>query len=99
MKTVAGAGGLYSRGTLGYRVFCLVKSFASSLYAFALAVGGPGLFVIAFLDSSFVSLPQVNDVLVVLMVIAHKTWMPYYAAMATLGSVDRKSTRLNSSHT
>jgi membrane protein YqaA with SNARE-associated domain len=64
-----------------------VKSFATSLYAFALAVGGPGLFVIAFLDSSFVSLPQVNDVLVVLMVIARKTWMPYYAAMATLGSV------------
>lgn len=64
-----------------------MKSFINTLYAFALAVGGPGLFVIAFLDSSFVSLPQINDVLVVLMVIAHKRWMPYYAAMATLGSV------------
>ena len=33
------------------------------------------------------SLPQINDLLVVLMVTEHKAWMPYYAAMATLGSV------------
>jgi membrane protein YqaA with SNARE-associated domain len=64
-----------------------VKSFIASLYAFALSLGGPGLFVIAFLDSSFISLPQINDVLVVLMVIEHKARMPFYAAMATLGSV------------
>lgn len=64
-----------------------MKSFIASLYAFALSLGGPGLFVIAFLDSSFISLPQINDVLVVLMVIEHKARMPFYAAMATLGSV------------
>jgi membrane protein YqaA with SNARE-associated domain len=50
-------------------------------------LGGPGLFVIAFLDSSFISLPQINDLLVVLMVARHKALMPYYAAMATAGSV------------
>ena len=50
-------------------------------------LGGPGLFVVAFLDSSFMSLPQINDLLVVLMVTQHKERMPYYAAMATLGSV------------
>ena len=50
-------------------------------------MGGPGLFAVAFLDSSFVSLPQINDVLVVLMVTEHKARMPYYALMATLGSV------------
>lgn len=50
-------------------------------------LGGPGLFIIAFLDSSFVSLPQINDLLVVLMVVRHKALMPYYAAMATAGSV------------
>ena len=33
--------------------------------AFALSVGGPGLFVIAFLDSSFLSFPEVNDLLIV----------------------------------
>ena len=64
-----------------------MKTFVAWLYGIALAIGGPGLFAIAFLDSSFVSLPQINDILVVLMVTQHKTWMPYYAAMATLGSV------------
>jgi membrane protein YqaA with SNARE-associated domain len=64
-----------------------VRSFINSIYGIALSLGGPGLFVVAFLDSSFVSLPQINDLLVVLMVKQHPTWMPYYAAMATLGSV------------
>jgi membrane protein YqaA with SNARE-associated domain len=64
-----------------------VKSFITWLNGFALAIGGPGLFAVAFLDSSFVSLPQINDILVVLMVTQNKAWMPYYAAMATLGSI------------
>ncbi|NOT45258.1 MAG: hypothetical protein HOP14_11705, partial [Acidobacteria bacterium] len=64
-----------------------MRSFITWLYAFALSIGGAGLFVIAFLDSSFVSLPQINDVLVVLMVVQNKPWMPYYALMASLGSV------------
>ncbi len=64
-----------------------MKSLINWLYAFALALGGPGLFVIAFLDSSFISLPQINDLLVVLFVIEHKSRMVYYAAMATAGSV------------
>jgi membrane protein YqaA with SNARE-associated domain len=64
-----------------------LRSFISALYSFALSLGGPGLFAVAALDSSFVSLPQINDLLVVLMVTQHKAWMPYYAAMATLGSV------------
>jgi membrane protein YqaA with SNARE-associated domain len=55
--------------------------------AFALGVGGPGLFIIAFLDSSFLSFPEVNDLLIVLMVINHPERMPFYATMATLGSV------------
>ena len=64
-----------------------MKSFINWIYGFALAIGGPGLFAIAFLDSSFVSLPQINDILVVLMVTKNKAWMPYYALMATLGSI------------
>ena len=64
-----------------------MKAFISWIYTFALAIGGPGLFVIAFLDSSFISLPQINDILVVLMVTKNKAWMPYYALMATLGSI------------
>jgi membrane protein YqaA with SNARE-associated domain len=64
-----------------------VRAFISWIYGFALGLGGPGLFATAFLDASFVSLPQINDLLVVLMVTRNKAWMPYYAAMATLGSV------------
>ena len=55
--------------------------------AFALSIGGPGLFIIAFLDSSFLSFPEVNDLLIVLMVVNHPERMVFYATMATLGSI------------
>ena len=64
-----------------------MQSFIKWVYGLALSLGGPGLFAVAFLDSSFISLPQINDLLVVLMVVRNKTLMPYYAAMATAGSV------------
>ena len=64
-----------------------MRSFINWLYSVALSLGGPGLFGVAFLDSSFVSLPQINDILVVLMVTEYKALMPYYAFMATAGSV------------
>jgi membrane protein YqaA with SNARE-associated domain len=64
-----------------------VRSFIGWLHTLALGLGGPGLFVVAFLDASFLSLPHINDLLVVVMVTAHKSWMLYYAAMATFGSV------------
>lgn len=64
-----------------------MKTFVAWIQAFAATIGGPGLFIIAFLDSSFVSLPQINDLLVITMVIQHPYWMPYYVAMATAGSV------------
>ena len=54
---------------------------------FALSIGGPGLFIVAFLDSSFLSLPEINDLLVILLVIQNKERMAYYALLATLGSV------------
>ena len=55
--------------------------------AFALTIGGFGIFVIAFLDSSFLSFPEVNDFLIILMVVRHPARMIFYASMATLGSV------------
>ena len=54
-----------------------MRAFISWIYSFALSLGGPGLFTVAFLDSSFVSLPQINDILVVLMVTEYKPLMPY----------------------
>ena len=59
----------------------------SWLEASASSLGGPGLFLVAFLDSSFLSLPEINDVLLVLMVTRNEELMPYFAAMATLGSI------------
>jgi membrane protein YqaA with SNARE-associated domain len=51
------------------------------------AFGGWGLFVVAFLDSSFLSLPGINDILVLRMVTQHKDRLLYYASMSTLGSI------------
>jgi membrane protein YqaA with SNARE-associated domain len=53
----------------------------------AISFGGPGLFFVAFLDSSFLSLPEINDILVVWMVTHHKQGLVYYVTMATLGSI------------
>jgi len=55
--------------------------------AFALTIGGWGIFIIAFLDSSFLSFPEVNDFLIILMVVRHPNLMLFYATMATLGSI------------
>jgi membrane protein YqaA with SNARE-associated domain len=53
----------------------------------AVAIGGPGIFIIAFLDSSFLSFPEVVDLLVVTVAVRQPYRMVYYAAMATAGSV------------
>jgi membrane protein YqaA with SNARE-associated domain len=64
-----------------------MKTVIASIQSFAMAIGGPGLFVIAFLDSSVLSLPEINDLLVIVMVAQNEERMVYYASMATLGSV------------
>ena len=64
-----------------------VREFFSRVYEAALAAGGSGIFGVSFLDSSFVPLPEISDLMVVVMVMQHQAWMPYYAAMATAGSI------------
>ena len=54
---------------------------------FALALGAPGLFVVAILDSSILTLPEINDILVVLLVSRHKARLALYAGAATAGSI------------
>lgn len=49
--------------------------------------GGFGLFFVAFCDSSFLSLPEVNDLLIVYFSMRFRDQAYYYAMMATLGSV------------
>src|ERR1044071_1836463 len=53
----------------------------------ALTLGAPGLFLVAFLDSSFLSLPEITDLLVVWMVTRHPARMVIYVVGATLGSL------------
>jgi membrane protein YqaA with SNARE-associated domain len=53
----------------------------------ALSLGGPGLFLLAFLDSSFLSFPEVVDLLIIWMTTRHKALMVYYATLSTLGSI------------
>jgi membrane protein YqaA with SNARE-associated domain len=64
-----------------------MKALLQAIQALATAIGGPGVFIIAFLDSSFLSFPEVPDGLVVSTVLARPHWMIYYAGLATVGSV------------
>src|SRR3984957_13820275 len=50
-------------------------------------MGGGGLFLVAFLDSSVLSFPFVTDALVIQLSFINPKRMPYYAAMAALGSL------------
>ena len=50
-------------------------------------IGGMKLFVIAMFDSSFLSLPEVNDVLIIALSIKNPSSMFYYCLMTTLGSI------------
>jgi membrane protein YqaA with SNARE-associated domain len=61
--------------------------FVEWMQSVALSLGGPGLFIIALLDSSFLSFPEVNDLLIIYLTTQHKERMPYYALMTTLGSI------------
>jgi membrane protein YqaA with SNARE-associated domain len=51
------------------------------------ALGGVGLLLSAFIDSSFVPLPLVTDLLLIELSSRHPVRMPYYAAMAAFGSL------------
>ena len=53
----------------------------------ALTLGAPGLYLVAFLDSSFLSLPEITDILVVWMVTRSHERMILYVVAATLGSL------------
>jgi membrane protein YqaA with SNARE-associated domain len=61
--------------------------FIARTQAVALALGAPGLFLVAFVDSSILSLPEIADMLVIWMVTTHKARLVFYALSATLGSV------------
>jgi len=51
------------------------------------SLGGVGLFLVAFLDSSVLTFPVANDLIVIQLSVENPARMPYYALMATAGSV------------
>jgi membrane protein YqaA with SNARE-associated domain len=64
-----------------------LSGWKQKIVAFAGALGAPGLFLISFLDSSVLTFPVINDLLLIDLSIQHPGRMPLYAAMAALGSV------------
>ena len=64
-----------------------MHKFVDWVQALALGLGAPGLFLAAIADSSFLSLPEVVDILLVWMVTQHKSRVLVYASAATLGSL------------
>jgi len=64
-----------------------LSAWKQKIVAFAGALGAPGLFLISFLDSSVLTFPIINDLLLIELSIQHPARMPLYAFMAALGSV------------
>jgi membrane protein YqaA with SNARE-associated domain len=64
-----------------------MSEFVAKIRTLALALGGPGLFLVAFLDSSFLPLPGITDVLLVVTVTRHPSAMLWYVVMTVVGSV------------
>lgn len=64
-----------------------VSVWKQKIIVFAGALGAPGLFLISFLDSSVLTFPVINDLLLIELSIQHPLRMPLYASMAMIGSV------------
>ncbi len=64
-----------------------LSGWKAKVVAFAGGLGAPGLFLISFLDSSVLTFPVINDLLLIELSIEHPARMPLYAFMAALGSV------------
>src|SRR5271168_965849 len=64
-----------------------LSGWKQKIVAFAGALGAPGLFLISFLDSSILTFPVINDLLLIELSIQRPSRMPLCAAMAALGSV------------
>jgi membrane protein YqaA with SNARE-associated domain len=64
-----------------------LSGWKQKIVAFAGTLGAPGLFLISFLDSSVLTFPVINDLLLIELSIQHPARMPLYALMALLGSV------------
>ena len=64
-----------------------LSGWKQKIVAFAGGLGAPGLFLISFLDSSVLTFPVINDLLLIELSMQHPARMPLYASMAALGSL------------
>jgi membrane protein YqaA with SNARE-associated domain len=64
-----------------------LSGWKQKIVAFAGGLGAPGLFLISFLDSSVLTFPVINDLLLIELSIEHPARMPLYALLTALGSV------------
>jgi len=64
-----------------------MSGWKQKIVTFAGALGGPGLFLISFLDSSVLTFPVINDLLLIELCMQRPALMPFYAFMAGSGSV------------
>ena len=55
--------------------------------ALAMALGAPGLFLVALLDSTFLPLPGVTDLMLIVMTTRHKEFVAWYILGAITGSL------------
>lgn len=62
-------------------------NFVGRIRALAMALGAPGLFLVAFLDSTFLPLPGATDVLLIVMVARHNEFVAWYILAAITGSI------------
>ncbi len=65
----------------------VIARLANFIQTVAGTLGGPGLALLAFADSSFISLPEVADILLVVQVVKDPQWWWYYGVLVTVGSV------------
>src|SRR5882762_1200 len=70
-----------------FRLPSSLSGWKQKVVAFAGGLGAPGLFLISFLDSSVLTFPVMNDLLLIELSIQRPAWMPLYASMASLGSI------------
>jgi len=68
-------------------LFSWLNTWKNKIIVFATALGGPGLLLISFLDSSVLTFPIINDLLLINLSIQQPSRMPLYAFLAAFGSI------------
>lgn len=65
----------------------MLRRLALVIQPLAASLGAPGLALVSFVDSSFLSLPEATDLLIIVLVLQHQARWLLYGVAATAGSV------------